>query len=122
MVVRAKAEPLDLTAFDEVAEHQYEWQIANDGEIAGLVAGDQGYDFTGVTLQELVGAALYAVADEGWETQQWPLHNELQEALAALVKTSRKVIGARPAAVAAAADAMEADTKKPVQDRPEPAE
>ena len=96
MVVRIKGEPLDLTTLDEVATIQYEWQITDDGEIAGLVAGDMGYDFTGVTLQALVGAALYAVADEGRETKQWPLHTELQETLSALLKTARKVIGERP--------------------------
>jgi len=89
--------PVDFALFDEIAATQYEWQVAEDGKIWGLVAGDQGYDDTGICLVDLVFRALCRADDAGWDslragTPDWSFHAAIQDALGALIQVCRGVL------------------------------
>ena len=59
----SRAQPrFDTERFLELARASYGWSVDRDGEVAGLVAGDMGYDGSGIPLGTLVADALKATA------------------------------------------------------------
>lgn len=82
-----------ITQFNEVAARSYGWTISYGGELNGLIAGDMGYEGTGISLHTLLETALEVEADmpRGY--------NKVTEALGQLVAACREVLPAPPQSV-----------------------
>ncbi len=61
----------------EVIKTAYEFTVADDGEIYGLVAGDHGYEATGIAIpiDHLEAWAEYQVKDAITDFLKWTLTN-----------------------------------------------
>lgn len=85
---RREDNPLDVAGFEELASRQYGWTVLWDGELAGLVAGDMGYEDSGVNLGVLVAHALAKTSGHPSAARQ----REIDAALSVLVELCRKAV------------------------------
>lgn len=83
---REEDNPLNRESFLAIASQAYGWTTAWDGELHGLVAGDMGYEGTGVNLGVLVA---HAMAETGHGD---PKCIALEDKLSELISMCREVL------------------------------
>jgi len=87
-VAREKAErphtdePINLSGLIELFDTAYGWTIDVYGEIHGLVAGDMGFEGSGVFLKDLVEDALTV----SWQKREFDYEQKLGEFIAESVR------------------------------------
>ena len=79
----------DHVAFEAFAARAYGWTVTRDGNLAGLTAGDMGYEDAGMTLGILVANAISAVSGT-------PLCDQLADKLTELVSLCREALRVEP--------------------------
>lgn len=82
-------EKIERVSFAEIYSKAYGWTVTDDGYLAGLVAGDMGYEITDKKLEDLFVDAQVAEEKSARETKgPWPFH----EAVMTLVQTAVEVL------------------------------
>lgn len=85
---------IPIAALRDLAKRQYHWAVGIDGELAGLVAGDMGYDFAGVFLANLIFEAQVEAHEIGLSTRDWTHDTAINQALGTLIEACATAIEA----------------------------
>ena len=98
----AELEEEGRAPFTQILQQAYGWTLDKDDYLAGLVAGDMGYDSTDMKLSDLIIEAQVA-EDKAQralprEARSWPVHTAIMNLVAACAKS----IGIEPPALAPA--------------------